>query len=132
MTVETVVTSKAVVAGGISVGIATVLGSTEIMSLIAIGSVASLLSFFYDWAHSHPRVFGLIEVSEILKYVLYGISMMFIVFYACIHNCTVYLEMPKTAWGMVATISAGSAVSIVDFIIPKLKELATKALGKVK
>ncbi len=127
-----VVAVKAVASGGLGVVLATTLGNTEIMTLLIIGVISSLLSFFYDWAHSNPRVFGITQISEVLKYMLYGIAMMFIVFYTCIHNCTEYIDLPKTAWGMVATLSSGSAVGIVDFLVPTLKGLLNKFIAKVK
>ena len=127
-----VIAVKAVVSGGLGMAIATFLGDSELMSLLVIGVFSSLLSFFYDWAHTHPRVFGIKQIADITKYVFYGVILMFIAFYIGVGKGAEYIELPKTAWGMMSALVAGSAVSIVDWFIPKIKLMTEKILTKVK
>ena len=126
-------TIKSIASGGIGTALALLLGDTESMSLLAIGLISSLFSFFYDWVHTHPRIFGLAQVSCIMKYVLYGVSLMFVAFYLGVNQGSEYLcELPKTAWGLVAAMIAGSAVSIVDWFIPKIQIVIDKLFARIK
>lgn len=131
-TTVTLSTTKAVASGGIGTAIAIVLGDTELMSLFLIGILASLLSFFYDWAHTKPRIFGVTQIADITKYVFYGVILMFLAFYLGTSKGAEYIEMPRTAWGMVSALIAGSAVSIVDYFVPKLKAVTEKLLGRIR
>lgn len=126
---------KAVASGGVgSALLVLTIGDVEFMSLVSMGLFASLSSFLYDWSHDNvpPREFGLKEITCVLKYVFYGIALQFTVFYLGMNHGADYIELPGLVWGLLAGISAGSAVAIVNWFTPKIKALAEKALGKIK
>jgi len=115
MSVLAVSTIKAASVGGISVALFDFFGDTETIFLLVIGLFSSLTSYFYDWIHQHPRVFGMKETSEIIKYSFYGLSMMFIVYFFGVNNGDKYIDLPPSVWGFIAALCSGSAIKIVEF-----------------
>lgn len=104
----------------------------EFIILLFIGIFASITSYFYDWVHREERKFSFKEVSEVMKYTFYGIVMMFTIYYVGINHLSEYLEFPKTVWGMIAAISAGSAINIIEYSFPLIGDLLIKLLVKAK
>lgn len=109
------VTVKAIASGGLGVLFAVAFADVETVALFLTGLIASSLSYFYDWVHSHPRSKGLKMVSEAFKYVFYGVSVAFITYYTCINHCSQYIDLPKIAWGSITALCAGSAVVIIKW-----------------
>ena len=132
MVVENAVLSKAVVSGGVGTALAMGIGESEFIILFGTGALSATMSFFYDWAHRHPKQFGLKESSEVMKYILYGVCLTFVVFYLGVNHISQYIELPKTAWAMVAALAAGSAVTIVEWLTPLGATVISKILGRVK
>lgn len=124
-----VMTAKSISAGGLSMLLLTTFNDVEFVILLSTGIFASIMSFVYDYTHRDlPRVFGFKEFTELVKYVFYGIPMMFIVYYAGIHNAGNYITLPNTVWGFIGMLCAGSAVAIVEYVTPLLgKFVASKA-----
>lgn len=120
---------KTVASGGLSVALFAFFNDTEIVFLIITGLFASMTSYFYDWVHTHPRAFGLKQLSELMKYCFYGLALIFVVYFAGKDTGDLYIDLPNSAWGFVAALCAGSAVKIVDFIenlLPKIIEKKVK------
>ena len=126
MSVLEVSSVKAVSVGGISAVLVNFFGDTEIIFLIITGLFSSLTSYFYDWIHRHPRAFGMKEVSEIVKYCFYGLSMMFIVYFFGVNNGDKYIDLPPSVWGFIAALCAGSAIKIVEFSAVIASKFATQ------
>ena len=126
MTETVVTTAKVVSAGGIGMALMTFFNDTETIFLIITGLFSSLTSYFYDWVHRHPRAFGIKEVSEVLKYCFYGLSMMFVIYFYGINNGSEYIDLPQSSWGFIAALCAGSAVEIVEFGSKLVAKFATK------
>ncbi|MDQ7044715.1 MAG: hypothetical protein Q9M40_07120 [Sulfurimonas sp.] len=120
---------KATVSGGLGVLVATILGDVEMIVLFLTGAIASSLSYFHDWVHSHPRSSGLKMISEYLKYLFYGVALIFIMYPLCLNYCDKYVDLPITAWGFVAALSSGSAVVIVEWFATIVKRLTAKKAG---
>lgn len=122
---------KAFGTGGLSILLANLLGSPEYFALFVTALVASILSYFYDWVHRHPRTAGLKELSELLKYIFYGLAVMYIVFYVGVNidNHFDVIDLPKTVWGFIAALSAGSAVSLIEFVAPVIGDFV-KAMAQ--
>jgi len=127
-----VIATKSVAAGGLAAAMTAMLGDTETVSLIAVGAFAAISSFIYDCAHKKIPECGLRQTTDAMKYVFYGVALMFVAFYIGLNEIGKYIDMPKTAWGFVAAIIAGSAVTIVEWITPKIGEIVSKILGRVK
>ena len=132
MVSNTFIAAKAVTAGGLSVFLMNTFNDTEFVVLLLTGLFASLVSFLYDYAHSTNRTpFGLIMVTDIVKYVFYGIPVMVIVYYLLSLNLNAYIEVPITVWGFVSMLCAGSAVTIVEAVAPALLKFGVAILDKV-
>ncbi len=121
-----VVTTKAIVTGSVSIALLSVFQDVEIIFLIITGLFSSLSSFFYDWVHRHPLTFGLKEFSELIKYALYGLSVIFIVYYLGKNHGAEFVNLPPSVWGFIGALCAGSAISIVE----TFKNLFLKFLEK--
>lgn len=130
MTSETLVAVKVTTTAGLGSLIVATTGDIEFMVLMITGVFAATTSYFYDWVHRDPRKLGLREVSEVIKYILYGVTVMFVVFYLGMGYGSRYIELPLTAWGLIATVAAGSAISIVGWSTTIAKE-AIRSLLKV-
>jgi len=126
----TPVAVKAAASGGLGMAFAFILNDTEFIPLLLSGLFASFTSYFYDWVHRDPRELGLKELSELLKYNLYGISVMFIVFYLGKEHGNDYVSLPITSWGFVAALCAGSAVAIVEWIANLVNKYITRRAEK--
>jgi len=126
MSAETIIIGKAVATGGVSMALLAVFQDVEVVFLIITGLFASLSSFFYDWVHRHPRAFGMRELSELIKYSFYGLSVIFIIYYLGKNHGADYLNLPSSAWGFIAALCAGSAISIVEWSGVVLKKLVSK------
>jgi len=126
---EAVIVTKTVVSGGLGAVLFSFFNDTEIAFLVMTGLFSSLASYFYDWVHTHPRAFGLKQLSELIKYCFYGLALIFVVYFAGKENGSTYINLPNSAWGFIAALCAGSAVKIVAFIesiIPKIIEKRVK------
>jgi|GEM_PF-6226220 len=123
------VSAKAIATGGIGVALMAIFNDAEVMFLIVTGLFASLSSYFYDWVHRHPRVFGLKEMSEVLKYSFYGLSVIFIIYYLGKNNGHDFIDLPSSAWGFIAALCAGSAVQMVEWSKELLSKYITKKAG---
>lgn len=123
MSVETAVV-KSAAAGGLSAFLLNAVSDVEFIVLIMAGFLASTTSFIYDFAHKDDKgdkgdkKFDLKAATELMKYLFYGTAMMFIVYYAGIMNGNEWVQLPPIAWGFVAMLCAGSAVSIVEYVAP--------------
>ena len=126
----TIATTKAVSTGAISVALLSFFDDTEIVFLIITGLFASISSYFYDWVHKHPREFRLRELSELIKYCFYGLSVLFVVYYLGKNNASQYVDLPSSAWGFVAALCAGSAIKIVEFSGGIFSKFITTKAGK--
>lgn len=132
-TTATTITVKSVSAGGISVLLYSVLNDVEFIMLLITGVFASCMSYAYDWTHrEEPLKFGLIEFTELIKSIFYGIPMMFIVYHFGIGYTQHYIEVPNTVWGFIAMLCAGSAVAIVEWFAPALGNLVTIIISRKK
>lgn len=129
----TAITVKSVSAGGISILLLSVLNDVEFIMLLITGCFASTTSYFYDWIHrERPLKFGLLEFTELLKSIFYGIPMMFIVYHFGINNTQHYIIVPNVVWGFIAMICAGTAVAIVEWFAPIIGNLATAIISRKK
>ena len=127
---STTVATKAVASGGIGVALAFILNDNEFIPLLLSGVFASVSSYFYDWVHRDPRHIGLKEFSELIKYNLYGITVMFVVFYLGKEHGSEYVSLPLTSWGFVSALCAGSAVGIVEWFAKMFDIYVTKKVSK--
>lgn len=133
MATTTAITVKSVSAGGISVLLLSVLNDVEFIMLLITGVFASTMSYIYDWTHrSPPLKFGLLEFTELIKSIFYGIPMMFIVYHFGINNTQHYIDVPNTVWGFIAMLCAGSAVTIVEWFAPIIGNLTTAIISRKK
>ena len=133
VTTTTTITMKSVSAGGISVLLLSVLNDVEFIMLLMTGVFASCMSYLYDWTHrKKPLKFGLIEFTELLKSIFYGIPMMFIVYHFGVNNTHHYVVVPNVVWGFIAMLCAGSAVLIVEWFAPIFGNLATAIINRKK
>ena len=122
--------AKAVATGGVGAGLAYISGSVEFLPLVYTGLFASISSYFYDWVHRDPRHIGLKEFSELVKYMFYGTSIMFIVFYLGKNHGSEYINLPTSSWGFLSALCAGSAVSLVEWVKGMLNIIITKKVMK--
>lgn len=127
--VTNVALTKSAGAGGLGILISSALSNPEILALLLTGLIASSLSYFYDWVHSHPRSKGLMMLADFFKAVFYGIAIMFITYYVCTSHCSKYIDIPVTAWGFVGALSAGSAVVIVEWFAKIADRFAVKKVS---
>lgn len=129
MIATTTITVKSVSAGGLSMLLLSTLNDVEFVVLLSVGIFSSVTSFIYDWSHrDHPKTFKLAEAMELFKYVLYGIAVMFVVYYLGTIVGVNYIDFPQVVWGVIAMISAGSAISIVEWFSPIIgKIISVKA-----
>jgi hypothetical protein len=133
---ETVIVIKSVSAGGLSMLLLYTFDDVEFVSLLLTGLFASVVSFFYDFAHKdNGNKFSFLSFTDLVKYIFYGVPVMFTIFYIGTLNTNTYINVPITVWGFLSMLCAGSAVTIVEFIAPILgnifKTIANK-LGGVK
>ena len=127
----TTITAKSVSAGGLSMLLISTLNNVEFMVLLAVGVFSSVTSFIYDWSHrDEPKGFGLAESMELFKYVFYGIAIMFIVYYLGTIVGVNYIDFPQVVWGVIAMLSACSAISIVEWFSPLLGKLISTKFSK--
>jgi len=126
----TTITTKAIASGGLAMVLSFCVNDTEFIPLLLSGLFASFTSYFYDWVHRDPRKLGLKELSELIKYMLYGVSMMFIIYYIGKEHGNRYISLPLTSWGFIAAICAGSAVTIVGFVANILKKYIARRVEK--
>ena len=133
MALNEAVATKAAASGTVGIAISfSLFNDVEFMTLFFVGVLSAFFSFFHDWTHTMGMEVNIKRFSELIKYLFYGVSMMFIVFYLTLHNINEYIELPKTAWGFVAAISSASAVDIIEWITPKLAAIVDKLFGRVK
>ena len=125
-----IVVSKTVATGGLGVLIADALGNTEFMALFIIGLISSSMSFFYDWAHREEQRFTIKELTELFRYTSYGVVVIFVVFYLGRNHIGEYINFPDTAWGFIASISAGNAVIIVNWTASVIHQITTKRIER--
>ena len=105
----------------------------EIVTLLIIGTVASVLSFFYDMSHNQVDTkFDMKSVTELLKYILYGVSVM-IMAYFLLEKATVAYEfyIDEIVLGAVATLCSASAITLVDYLTTITKELIPNLLKRL-
>jgi len=126
----TTVTTKAIASGGIGAALAFVLNDAEFIPLLLSGLFASITSYFYDWVHRDPRELGLKEFSELIKYNLYGVTVMFVVFYLGKEHGGEYVSLPLTSWGFISAMCAGSAVGIVEWFAKIFDIYITRRVSK--
>ena len=126
----TTVTTKAIASGGIGAALAFVLNDAEFIPLLLSGLFASITSYFYDWVHRDPRELGLKEFSELIKYNLYGVTVMFVVFYLGKEHGGEYVSLPLTSWGFISAMCAGSAVGIVEWFTKIFDIYITRRVSK--
>ena len=125
-TTTTTIAVKSVSTGGLSMLLLTTFDDVEFVVLLAVGIFSSVTSFIYDWSHrEHPKTFKLAEMTELFKYVFYGIAVMFTVYYMGAIVGVNYIDFPQVVWGMIAMISAGSAITIVEWFSPILGKLVS-------
>jgi len=130
MLTTTVTTAKAAASGGLGAALAFVFNDAEFIPLLLTGIFASVTSYFYDWVHRSVRSTGLKELSELMKYTFYGISVMFIVYYIGKEHGADYIKLPLTSWGFVAALCAGSAVTIVEWFSNIVNKIIQKRVDK--
>jgi hypothetical protein len=123
-------TAKAIASGGLGSVFAFMLGDAEFIPLVIVGVFASSSSYFYDWVHRDPKAAGLKELSELVKYIFYGISVMFIVFYICKVYVSTYINLPISSFGFIAALCSASAVSIVEWASSMFKIFVNKKVSK--
>ena len=128
--VTTIATTKAVTSGGVGMSLAFVIGDSEFIPLMMVGFIASSTSYFYDWVHRDPRHLRLIEFSELMKHIFYGISVMFIAFYIGKIYLSQYINLPISSWGFIAALCSGSAVGIIEWVVSVFKIFVTKKASK--
>lgn len=127
---NTIIITKAVTAGGISMLLAEYLSDPEFVMLLMVGTFASTTSFMYDWVHAeNGNKFVLQDCCDLAKSLFYGIPMMILVYYVGILNTPGGINIPLTVWGIIAMWSAGGAVAIVEWVIPNSKKVALRMLG---
>ena len=124
------ISAKVVASGGIGTTIAFIINDAEFLPLILSGLFASVTSYFYDWVHKHPRNTGLKEISELVKYCFYGVSVMFIIYYLGKEHGREFVSLPLTSWGFIAALCAGSAVTIVEWFSKILGIFIEKRIQK--
>ena len=127
---SSIAATKAVASGGLGAALAFVFNDAEFIPLLLTGIFASVTSYFYDWVHRNGRAAGLKELSELIKYTFYGISVMFIVYYVGKEYGGEYIHIPLTSWGFVAALCAGSAVTIVEWFSKIFNIFITKRISK--
>jgi len=126
-----VMTAKSVSAGGLSILLLSTFNDVEFVILLSTGIFASIMSFFYEFTHDDKRQkFTSREFTELLRYIAYGTPVMFIVYYLGILNAGQYITLPVTVWGLVGMLCAGSAITIVEFIIPFFGKFLDRRLEK--
>jgi len=126
---ETTIGVKAVTSAAIAGSAAVAVGSVSMFLLVVIGTTASILSFFYDWAMQEERRFGLEEFALLTKYISYGVVMQIVIYFAGVNHGNEYVNLPSIAWGLIAAICAGSAVAIVNFATPLAAAIIRRLTG---
>jgi len=122
--------AKAVASGGIAMLLTGFLSDPEVIMLILSATLASLLSSFYDYAHSDDDI-DIRLLADIIKSLAYAIVVIFVVFYGLSIYLHAKVEMPTVVWVAISALVASNAVDTVEWMTGVIKDKLPKLIDRL-